>query len=176
MQEVPQDLFQTETLWCTDFWIFRRRQTSQVDVEIGLQRSVLVEIREHLVGVRVLFQQQIDPNVFGRQVANFLHERQLAAVNQLGNSLHHRGFVDAKWDLGDPERVARARLLRNLSNATQLDRARSRRIDFAKFFFGIGDVPARREIGTLNRVSGDQLVVLDFWIGQQLQKRVANLF
>ncbi len=75
------------------------------------------------------------------------------------------------------EVICRIRLppvVTNFARPAQLDRSLTGGIDLAQFFLGVDDLATCRKIGSLNGVSGDQLVVFDLWITEQLQQRVAD--
>ncbi len=78
VQEVLQNRAQIAAFGPAHLRIVRRNQAGEVDVEIRLQRRVLVEVGEHLLLVGVALQFQFDAHVVGGQVLDVQQQRHFA--------------------------------------------------------------------------------------------------
>ncbi len=85
VQEVPQYFLEPQPIGRADFRILRRHQARHVDVKVLLKVGVFVQIGQHFVLVGVFLQQQIDTNLVGRKIADFLYQRQLAGKNDFAD-------------------------------------------------------------------------------------------
>ena len=73
-----------------------RHEARQVDVEVRLQRRVLVEVRHHDRGIGVLLDLEHDADVGRRLVAHVEQVRQLARDDHVGDLLDQVGLASSR--------------------------------------------------------------------------------
>ena len=66
-----------------------------------LELRVFVEVGQHFIRVGVFLELKIDADVFGRDVAHFVDQRQLPAVNRVRDALDQSRFIDRIGDRHD---------------------------------------------------------------------------
>ena len=108
IEEVAEDLLQREALGSADLRVVGGHQRRQVDVEVRLQRGVLVEVRHHQVGVGVPLELQHYPDVLGGLVAHVHQRRQLPLAHQVAELRHQRSLVHRVGDAGDDDLLSAA--------------------------------------------------------------------
>ena len=93
VQEVPEQRLEVQALGAADLRLFGRDEAGQVDGEVGLERRVLEQIRQHHPLVGVPLELERDPHVVGRQVLHVEQRRQLPPEHDLADARHDLRLV-----------------------------------------------------------------------------------
>ena len=105
VEEVDEHRLQVEPLRHGDLGPGGRLEAGHVDVEVGLQRRVLEQVRQRRVGVGAGPQLQDDPDVVGAQVLDVGQLRDLPLADQVADAEDQRVLLDAVGDRRDEDPV-----------------------------------------------------------------------
>ena len=171
VQEMPEDFLEPELGGGADLGVLGGDKAGEVDVEVGLECGVFVEVGQDLGLVGVFLERQVDADVVGGQVADVGEQGHLAVDDDLGDLLDEVGLVDVVGDGGDLEGLGGlgGELGRGLGGGAESDAAAAGLVDLAELVLGVDDLAAGGEVGSLDGVVGHELEVFDLGVGQEFE-------
>ena len=146
----PQHRRQVDPQRRGDLFVLRGKEAGEVDVEPGLERRVLVEVRHHQVGIGARLQLQHDADVVGRLVAHVDQQRELLVDDHVGDPLDDARLGERVRDRGDDDVVAGLAARLGLPFAAHPHAPLPRLVDVAQLFLAVGDLTAGRKVGPLD--------------------------
>ena len=105
-EELTQHRRQVDPQGSGDLFVVRRKEAGEVDVEPGLERRVLVEVRHHQIGIGARLHLQHDADVISRLVAHIDQQRELLVDDHVGDPLDDARLGERVRDRGDDDVVA----------------------------------------------------------------------